>query len=106
MTDKPTRRALLRPLHILLVAFGSAVFASVITLMTTRDLFFIADGHPTFPITLVVVGVTFIGVLLILALLILAVDPAEFDRRVDRAVLLPPEVEPAAEAKPTDPQAL
>ena len=38
MTDKPTRRALLRPLHILLVAFGSALFAAVITLMTTRDL--------------------------------------------------------------------
>ena len=106
MTDKPTRRALLRPLHLLLVAFGSAVFAGVITLMTTRDLFFIADGHPTFPITLVVVGVTFIGVLLILALLILAVDPAEFERRVDRAVLLPPEADEASESKPADPQVL
>ena len=109
MTDKPTRRALMRPLQLLLVAFGSAVFAGVITLMTTRDLFFIADGHPTFPITFVVFGITFIGVLLILALLILAVDPAEFERRVDRAVLLPPEADEASESgesKPADPQVL
>ena len=89
MTDKPTRRALLRPLHILLVAFGSAVFASVITLMTTRDLFYIAEGVETFPITFVVFGATFIGILLIIALLLLAVDPAEFDEKVTRGVLLP-----------------
>lgn len=90
MTDKPTRRALLRPLHILLVAFGSALFAAVITLMTTRDLFYIAEGVDKFPITLVVFGATFIGILLVIALLLLAVDPAEFDQKVARGVLLPP----------------
>lgn len=98
MTDKPTRRALLRPLHILLVAFGSALFAGVITLMTTRDLFYMADGVEVFPITFVVFGATFIGVLLIIALLLLAVDPSEFDEneKVARGVLLPPDADGGA----------
>ena len=87
MTDKPTRRALLRPLHILLVAFGSAVFASVITLMTTRDLFYMADGVETFPITFVVFGATFIGILLIIALLLLAVDPDWRGRGIGRLLM-------------------
>ena len=36
-------------------------------------------------------------------------DPAEFERRVDRAVLLPPEADEASdsgESKPADPQVL
>ena len=108
MTDKPTRRALLRPLHILLVAFGSALFAGVITLMTTRDMFYIAEGVETFPITLVVFGSTFIGVLLIIALLLLAVDPAEFDKKVQRGVLLPPDADGGAVAgsSSTEPKVL
>ena len=34
MTEKPTRRALMKPLHLLGLAFGSALFAGVVTLVS------------------------------------------------------------------------
>lgn len=106
--DKPTRKALLRPLHLLGIAAGSAVFAAIVTLVSTgaftdrvNDL--IAQGRynglPPVLLGLVVGGITFIVVLLLLSMLILAVDPADVTRRVDGPVLYDPE--PTPDAAPT-----
>ena len=58
--EKPTRRDILRPLHLLGIALACGVFAMIVTL-------------------------------LMLAMLILAVDPADVTKTVDRPVLYDPE---------------
>jgi hypothetical protein len=45
--------------------------------------------------------VSFIATLLIVALLLLAVDPAEMEKPIDRPVLLPDEVDSAGDESPT-----
>lgn len=99
MTDKPTRRDLMRPLQLLGLAFLSAVFAGVVTLVTMG--FFQAgeagQAQRALLTGAVVAGITFIAVLVIVALLLLAVDPAQVGKAVDRPVLLPRDDEDAAE---------
>lgn len=94
---KSTRRELLRPLHLLGIALGAGVFAAVVTLVTTgaftarvND----ALAHGTYqglsPVALglVVGGGAFIVTLLITSMLILAVDPREYEQKtLDRPVL-------------------
>lgn len=88
MTDhRPTRRELLRPVQLLGIAFACAVFAGVVTFVTTGG-FQVGIGALALPLTGVIAGVTFIVVLLGLSLLLLAVDPAEVQRPIDRPVLL------------------
>ncbi|KJQ52855.1 hypothetical protein [Microbacterium sp. SA39] len=98
--EKPTRRDILRPLHLLGIALGCGVFAMVVTLVTTgaftlRVNTAIAegtyDGLTPLALALVVGGGAFIATLLILAMLILAVDPAEVTKTIDRPVLYDPE---------------
>lgn len=101
MTDeKMTRRALLRPLHLLLIALGAGVFAAVVTLVSTgafteRVNSAIAtgtyEGLTPVMLGLVIGGISFIATLLVLAMLILAVDPAEVVKPMDRPVLYDPE---------------
>ncbi|MGO4489049.1 hypothetical protein [Microbacterium oxydans] len=100
--EKPTRRDILRPLHLLLIALGCGVFAMVVTLVSTgaftaRVNASIANGtyEGLTPIALglVVGGGAFIVTLLILAMLILAVDPADVTKTIDRPVLYDPEPE-------------
>lgn len=97
MTDeKTTRRDLLRPLHLLGLALAAGVFAALVTMVSTgafteRVNQSIAqgnyDGLPPVTLGLVVGGIAFIVTALVLALLILAVDPAEITRPVDHPVL-------------------
>lgn len=93
MTDKPTRRELLRPLQLLGLAFAAALFAGFVTLVAMG--FFQdhsgEDRQRALLTGLVVLGATFIVVLVSLALLLLAVDPAQVQKSVDRPVLLPPD---------------
>lgn len=100
--EKPTRRDILRPLHLLLIALGCGVFAMVVTLVSTgaftlRVNTSIANGTyeglTPFALGLVVGGGAFIVTLLILAMLILAVDPADVTKTIDRPVLYDPEPE-------------
>jgi Na+/proline symporter len=97
--DKPTRRDLMKPVQLLGLAFGSAVFAGVVTLISMG--FFQRRSPEQAPaalqLALIVAGITFIVVLVMLALLLLAVDPAQVNKKVDRPVLLPDE-------KPEDPE--
>ena len=106
--EKPTRRDILRPLHLLGIALGCGVFATVVTLVSTgaftlRVNTAIANGTyeglTPLALGLVVGGIAFIATLLILAMLILAVDPADVTRSVDRPVLYDDEPEDEGDAK-------
>ena len=98
--DKPTRRDLMKPLQLLGLAFGAAVFAGVVTLVSMG--FFQQRSPEQAPaaltLALIVAGVTFIVVLVTVALLLLAIDPAQVKKQIDRPVLLPDEN--ADDAKP------
>lgn len=94
MTEpRSTRRDLLRPVQLLGFAFAAAVFGGLIALLSMgffQDLSGAQRQH-VLVVSLVVAGISFIATLVIMALLILAVDPAEMDKPVDRPVLLPDE---------------
>ena len=91
--DKPTRRDLMKPLQLLGLAFAAAVFAGVVTLVSMG--FFQQRSPEQAPaaltLALIVAGVTFIVVLVTVALLLLAIDPAQVKKQIDRPVLLPDE---------------
>lgn len=98
--DKPTRRDILRPLHLLAIALGCGVFAAAVTLISTgaftsRVNIAIANGtyQGLTPVALglVVGGGAFIVTLLLLSMMILAVDPANVAKTIDRPVLYDPE---------------
>lgn len=88
--DKPTRRDLMRPVQLLGLAFGAAVFAGVVTLVSMG--FFQQRSPEQAPaalsLALIIAGITFIVVLVMLALLLLAIDPAQVKKQIDRPVLL------------------
>ncbi|MFT4157169.1 MAG: hypothetical protein QM630_04470 [Microbacterium sp.] len=97
--EKPTRRDILRPLHLLGIALGCGVFAAVVTFVSTGA--FTArvntailngsyQGLTPFALGLVVGGGAFIVTLLLLSMLILAVDPSKITETVDRPVLYDP----------------
>jgi len=107
--EKPTRRDILRPLHLLGIALACGVFAAVVTLVSTgaftaRVNSAIAsgtyDGLTPIALGLVVGGGAFIITLLFLAMLILVVDPAEVTKTVDRPVLY--DAEPDADEPDAD----
>ncbi|WP_243393108.1 amino acid transporter [Microbacterium testaceum] len=94
MTDKPTtRRDLMKPVQLLGLAFGAALFAGFITLMSMG--FFQARPadqiQRALVVGLVAAGATFIVVLVSVSLMLLAVDPAKVTKTVDRPLLLPKE---------------
>lgn len=93
MTDKPTRRALMRPVQLLGLAFAAALFAGVVTLVSMG--FFQSRDPDQLPraavVALIVTGIVFIATLVVMSLLILAVDPAQVEKQIDRPVLLPPD---------------
>ncbi|GAA3935893.1 hypothetical protein [Microbacterium soli] len=100
MTDqKPTRREILRPLHLLGIALACGAFAAVVTMVstgafTTRVNTALANGTyedlPPVTLGLVVGGISFIVTLLVLAMLMLAVSPAQVTKTIDKPVLLEP----------------
>lgn len=108
---KSTRRELLRPLHLLGIALAAGVFAAVVTLVSTgaftaRVNNAIASGTyqglTPVGLGLVVGGGAFIVTLLIMSMLILAVDPREYqEKTLDRPVLFDEESdgEPSSDAK-------
>ena len=91
--ESPTRRDLLKPLQLLGMAFGAALFAGVVTLVSMG---FFQQRSPdqashAIVAALVIAGVSFIAVLLVVSLLLLAVDPAQITKQIDKPVLLPDE---------------
>ncbi|WP_298040821.1 hypothetical protein [uncultured Microbacterium sp.] len=106
---KVERRELLRPLHLLGIALACGVFAAAVTLVSTgaftsRVNAMIANGTyeglTPVGLGLVVGGGAFIVTLLIMSMLILAVDPRQYDEAtVERPVLYDedPEDKPAGD---------
>jgi hypothetical protein len=100
MTEqKPTRRDILKPLHLVGIALGCGVFAMLVTIFSTggftaRVNSSIARGTykdlPPFTLGLVIGGICFIVTLLIMALLMLAVNPSTVAKTIDRPILLDP----------------
>lgn len=98
MTDhKPTRKEILRPLHLVGIALTAGIFATVVTLISTgaftqRVNLSIAkgtyEGLTPLGLGLVIGGASFIVTLLGLAMLMLAVDPADVTKTIDRPVLI------------------
>ncbi|MGP3533641.1 amino acid transporter [Microbacterium sp. RD1] len=92
MSERASRRDLLRPVQLLGLAFIAAVFAGIVTIVTMG--FFQAgpadQQQRALVMGAIVAGITFIVVLVVVALLLLAVDPAQMQKTVDRPVLLPP----------------
>jgi hypothetical protein len=89
----------MRPVQLLGIAFVCAVFAAVVTFVSTGG-FQAAVGVLALPLTGIVGGITFIAVLLGLSLLLLAVDPAQVQKPIDRAVLLDDEPEAGVDGAP------
>ncbi|MDQ0614736.1 hypothetical protein QF046_002377 [Microbacterium sp. W4I4] len=97
MTDhKPTRGEILRPLHLVGIALACGVFAAVVTMVSTgaftsRVQTALARGTytdlPPISLGLIVGGIAFIVTLLGLAMLMLAVNPADVTKTIDRPVL-------------------
>ncbi len=93
--EHPTRREIMRPVQLLGLAFVAAVFSGVITLVSMGAFQSIPreDAERAVIVALIVAGVAFIATLVIIALLMLAVDPAQVTKRVDRPVLYPEDPE-------------
>lgn len=90
MTDKPTRRDLMKPVHLLGWSFVAALFAGFVTALSTGA--FTGAGEDVvagaWRLAAIVAGITFIVVVLMLALLLLVVDPREVTEPKDGPVLL------------------
>lgn len=88
--DKPSRRELLKPVQLLGMAFGAAAFAAIVTLVVMGG--FQRAGGEQIPravtAALVIGGITFIVTLVGIALLLLAVNPAQVRKQIDRPVLV------------------
>ncbi|WP_194396985.1 amino acid transporter [Microbacterium atlanticum] len=112
--DSPTRRDLMKPLQLLGLAFAAALFAGIVTLVSMG--FFqqrtAEEAQVAVMTALVVAGVSFIAVLLIVSLLLLAVDPAQIAKPIDKPVLFDdddagdtPRTDPGPAASGSGPQA-
>ena len=96
MTEKTRRRDLLRPLQLVGLSLLCGLFAGVVTLIATgaftdKVMRMVDKGTyaaiPPWNLAFIVTGGIFIAALLILSILILAVDPADFTKPHDRPVL-------------------
>ena len=110
MTEQhPTRRELLKPVQLLGLAFVAALFAGVVTLFSMGAFqeagAVAADGldprAKAWMTAGIVAGITFIVTTVTIALLMLAVDPAQISKTVDRPVLMrDQDVDPATGGSP------
>lgn len=98
MTEPTTRRDLMKPVQLLGLAFGAAVFAGVVTLISMGFFQQRFDGQAerALLVAAVVAGVTFIVVLVGVALMLLVIDPVQVTKTVDRPVLIAKDEERAA----------
>jgi len=85
----------MKPVQLLGLAFVAAVFAFVVTLVAMG--FFqdvpAATMQRALIVAAIVAGAAFVATLVVIALLLLAVDPVQVTKTIDRPVLLPPEDE-------------
>lgn len=96
--NRPTRRDLMKPVQLLGFAFAAAV-CGVIALVSMGFFQDLSDDQRmhVVVVSLVVAGIAFIATLVIIALLMLAVDPAQVTKPVQNGVLLPESDETASD---------
>lgn len=96
MTEKTRRRDLFRPLQLVGLSLLCGLFAGIVTVIATgaftdKVMRAVENGTygaiPPWNLAFIVTGGIFIASLLILSILILAVDPADFTKPHDRPVL-------------------
>ncbi|MBN9154005.1 MAG: amino acid transporter [Microbacterium sp.] len=104
--EHPTRRDLMKPVQLLGLALVASLFSGLVTLISMGffQQRFASQSPHALVVALVVTGIVFIVTIVVIALLLLAVDPAEVTRELDRPVLLPkgaaaPATEPAIPAE-------
>ncbi|MBF4562432.1 amino acid transporter [Microbacterium sp. VKM Ac-2870] len=88
--QRPTRRDLLKPVQLLGFAFAAALFSGLVTLLSMgffQDLTGDERVHVVV-VSLVVAGIAFITTLVIIALSMLAIDPAQVTGEITHGVLL------------------
>jgi len=101
---RPTRRDLLKPVQLLSFAFAAALFSGIVALLSMgffQDLTGDERVHVVV-VSLVVAGVAFIATLVIIALSMLAIDPAETTREITHGVLIDDEDAAASTDDPTN----
>lgn len=89
--NKDTRKQLLRPVQLIVFALICSLFAGGVTLFGmgfAQDERVPGQTERALVVALIVFGITFIVVLLVMALLLLAVDPKQIEKPVDRGVLM------------------
>lgn len=95
----PTRRDLMRPAQLLGLAFIAAIFAGIVTAVSMgvfQDRFTGESVHALI-VGLIVAGITFIVTAVVIALLLLAVQPSDVVHRIDAPVLIARDEAVAAE---------
>jgi len=87
---RPTRRDLLKPVQLLGFAFAAALFSGVVALLSMGFFQDLTDDERVHVVvvSLVVAGVAFIATLVIIALSMLAIDPAKMGGEIDHGVLI------------------
>ncbi|GAA3753732.1 hypothetical protein GCM10022240_03340 [Microbacterium kribbense] len=92
MSDKrpTTRKDLMKPAQLLTLALIGALFAGIVTLVSMGffQRTFPGEGLHALSVAAIVAGVTFIVTAVVIALLLLAVQPGEITHRVDGPVLI------------------
>lgn len=96
--ERPSRRDILKPVQLLGLAFAAAIFAGVITLISMGFFQQRGDAMNAIVVALIIAGASFIAVLVIVSLLLLAIDPSQLSKSVDKPVLLPDEDEGAEDS--------
>ncbi len=107
MTEPTTRRDLMKPVQLLGLAFGAAVFAGVVTLISMGffQQRFEGQSERALVVAAVVAGITFIVVLVGVALMLLVIDPVQVTKTIDRPVLIAKDEERGGDAEtPGDPK--
>ncbi len=90
--EHPTRRDLMKPVQLLGLALIAALFSGLVTLISMGffQQRFATQSMHALVVAGIVAGIAFIVTIVVIALLLLAVDPAEITRPLDHPVLLPP----------------
>ncbi len=85
-----TRRDLLKPVQLLGFGFAAALFSGLVTLVSMGFFQNLTGDERVHVIvaSLIVAGVAFIATLVIIALCMLAIDPAKMTREIDHGVLM------------------
>ncbi|GAA1702570.1 hypothetical protein GCM10009808_20650 [Microbacterium sediminicola] len=104
MTTTPSRRELMRPVQLLGLAFAAGLFGGIVTLVSMGFFQQVtpAQAQTALVVAGIVAGISFVATLVVVALLLLVIDPADVHKTIDRPVLLPDEPAEQRESAASD----